>query len=87
MNSRVKLLDFSELAQATLLKNVNDNEKECIVVTVYGYTTESNYIEFSHDLEFPSEEKRDLAFDEITSESMFEAVKKIISTSSIPILI
>jgi hypothetical protein len=87
MKNRVKLLGFSELTQATLLKLVNDKDKDCIKVSVYGYTTGSDHIEFSYDLEFPDEEKRDSTFDEITAELMFEDIKKIISNSSISILI
>jgi hypothetical protein len=87
MKNRIKLLVFSELIQATLLKLVNDKEQDCIKVSVYGYTKTSDYIEFSYDLEFPDEVTRDLTFDEITTELMFEDIKKIISTSRIPVLI
>lgn len=87
MKKRVKLFEFSELIQATLLKLVNDKDNDSIRVTVYGYTKELNHIEFSYDIEFPNELDRNLTFDEITSELMFEDVKKIIASSKIPILI
>lgn len=87
MKQRIKLLEFSELIQATLLKIVNDNHVDCIRVTVYGYTKEYNHIEFSYDIERPTELDRDLTFDEITTEPMFEDIKKIIAHSKIPILI
>ena len=47
MKKRVKLLEFSELIQATLLKLVNDKDNDSIRVTGYGYTKEYNHIEFS----------------------------------------
>ena len=87
MKKRVKLLEFSELVQAILLKLVNDKDTDCIRVMVYGYTIERNHIEFSYDIEFPNELDRDLTFDEITTELMFEDIKKIIASSKIPILI
>jgi hypothetical protein len=86
-NRRIKLFEFSELIQSTLLKLVNDKDNDCIRVSVYGYTKEMNHIEFSYDIEFKTENDRDLTFDEITSELMFEDVKKIIKTSRIPILL
>lgn len=87
MKKRVKLLEFSEFIQAILLKLVNDKDNDCIRVMVYGYTKELNHIEFSYDIEFPTELDRDLTFDEITTELMFEDIKKIIASSKIPILI
>lgn len=87
MKNRIKLLEFTELLQATLLKVVNDKENDSIKVSVYGYTRQLDHIEFSYDIEFKNELDRDLTFDEITSELMFEDIKKIISSSNIPILI
>lgn len=87
MKKRVKLLEFSELIQATLLKLVNDKDNDSIRVTVYGYSKEYNHIEFSYDIEFPTETDRDLTFNEITTELMFEDIKKIVASSKIPILI
>ncbi|MCV9929496.1 hypothetical protein OIU83_17680 [Flavobacterium sp. LS1R49] len=87
MKSRIKLFQFTELLQATLLKLVNDKENDCIRVSVYGYTKQLDHIEFSYDIEFLDEEARDLTFDEITSDLMFEDIKKIISSSNIPIRI
>lgn len=87
MKDRIKLFYFTELIQATLLKLVNDNDNDSIRVSVYGYTRGIDHIEFSYDIEFPNEHARDLTFDEITSELMFEDIKKIITSSNIPILI
>ncbi len=86
MKQRVKLLVFSDFLQATILKKVNDKEKDSIVVTVYGYTPEEDaHIEFSYDIEFYNEKDRDITFEEITQERLFEDVQKIIKSSNIPI--
>ncbi|AMA48964.1 hypothetical protein [Flavobacterium covae] len=87
MNKRVRLFEFTELLQCTILKKISEKEKDAIVVTVYGYTRLRDHIEFSYEIEFNNEEDRDLTFMEITSDLMFEDIKKIISSSNIPILI
>ncbi len=87
MNNRIKLFEFTDLMQATILKKVNDKDVDCIIVSVYGYTRALEHIEFSYELEFPDEKTRDKTFDEITSELMLEDLKKIISASRIPIII
>ena len=87
MKNRIKLFEFTELMQATLLKIVNEKDNDSIKVTVYGYSKTNDHLEFSYDIEFKDEFDRDLTFDEITSELMFEDIKKIISASRIPILI
>jgi hypothetical protein len=87
MKKRIKLFEFTELIQATLLKCLSEKENDCIKVTVYGYSKTLDHIEFSYEIEFKNELDRDLTFDEITSELIFEDVKKIISSSRIPILI
>ncbi|WP_395049431.1 hypothetical protein [Flavobacterium sp.] len=87
MKKRVRLFEFSELIQATLLKIVNDKHNDSIKVTVYGYTKGLDHVEFSYDIEFSNDLDRDLTFDEITSELMFEDIKKIIASSEIPILV
>ncbi|QSW90729.1 hypothetical protein J0383_07935 [Flavobacterium endoglycinae] len=87
MKSRIKLFHFTEYLQATLLKKMNEKERDSIKVSVYGYTPGTDHIEFSYDIEFPNEEDRDLTFDEITSDLMFEDIKKIIKSSEIPIIV
>lgn len=88
MKKRLRLFEFTEFLQATALKVVNDEEIDCIKVTVYGYTIDENgHIEFSYDIKFKSEESRDLTFEEITSELLAEDIKKIIKASEIPIKI
>lgn len=87
MNNRIKLLHFTELIQATLLKLVNEKDIDVIKVSVYGYTPSYDHVEFSYEIEFKNEKDRDLTFDEITDELMLEDIKKIISKSRIPILI
>lgn len=87
MKKRIQLFQFTELLQVTLLRVINEKENDSIKVSVYGYTTDHNHIEFNYDIEFPNEETRDLTFDEITSDLMFEDIKKIIKSSNIPIII
>jgi hypothetical protein len=87
MKNRIKLFEFTEFIQATLLKLVNEKDNDCIRVGVYGYTKCKNHIEFSYDIEFSNEGDRDLTFDDITKELMFEDIKKIIASSKIPIVI
>lgn len=87
MKNRVKLFQFTDLIQAVLLKIVNEKENDCIKVSVYGYTPGHDHLEFTYDIEFPNENARDLTFDEITSDLMFEDIKTIIRSSKIPILI
>jgi len=87
MKNRIKLFQFTDFIQATLLKMVNDKENDAIKVSVYGYTPGYDHIDFSYHIEFKDENSRDLTFDEITLELMFEDIKKIITSSSIPILI
>ena len=86
-NNRIKLLEFSDLQQATILKIVNGKDIDCIRVSVYGYTRGYDHIEFSYELEYPDEKTRDKAFEEITTDKMFEDVKKIVASSKIPIII
>ena len=88
MKKRLRLFEFTEFLQATALKVVNDEEIDCIKVTVYGYTIDENcHIEFAYDIKFKSEESRDLTFEEITPELLAEDIKKIIKASEIPIKI
>ncbi|QYS86329.1 hypothetical protein JJC03_15625 [Flavobacterium oreochromis] len=87
MEKRVKLFDFTNLLQCTLLKRIGKGEKDVIVVTVYRYTRLRDHVEFSYEIAFNNEEDRDLTFMEITSELLFEDIKKIISSNNIPILI
>lgn len=87
MNNRIKLFEFTDLMQATILKKVNDKDVDCIIVSVYGYTRTFDHIEFSFELEYPDEKTRDKAFEEITTDKMFEDVKKIVASSKIPIII
>ena len=88
MKKRSRLFDFTECLSATILKIVNDEEIDCIKVTVYGYTLDENsHIEFSYEIKFKSEDSRDLTFDEITEELLLEDIKKIITASEIPIKI
>ncbi len=85
MKNRIKLLEFSDLIQATLLKYVNDKDNDSIKVSVYGYIGTGDHIEFSYDIEFENEFDRDKTFDEITTELMFKDIKTIIKSSNIPI--
>ena len=87
MNNRIKLFEFTDLMQVTILKKVNDKDVDCIIVSVYGYTRTFDHIEFSFELEYPDEKTRDKAFEEITTDKMFEDVKKIVASSKIPIII
>lgn len=85
---RIRLLEFSETLQATLLKIISDdNNKDVVRVTVYGYTSDDDHIQFSYDLPFSNEIDRDLLFDEITTELMFEDVKKLITNNNLPFVI
>lgn len=86
-NNRIKLFEFTDLTQATILKIVNEKDIDCIRVSVYGYTGIFDHIEFSYDLEFPDEKTRDQTFEEIKKDKMFEDVKKIVASLRIPILI
>lgn len=87
MNNRIKLFEFTDVLQATLLKKVNDKDVDAITVSVYGYTPALDHIEFSYDLEFPDEKTRDQTFEEISSDLLLDDLKKIVSSSRIPIII
>lgn len=84
---RIKLLELSDLTQATILKIVSEKDIDCIRVSVHGYTEELDYIDFSYELGFPDEKTRDQAFEVINREQLFEDIKKVVSESRIPILI
>ena len=83
MKNRIRLFVFTEQLQCTILKKLGAEDKDVIVVCVYGYTRFKDHIEFSYEIPFNNEEDRDLTFIEITSDLMFEDIKKIISSSNI----
>lgn len=88
MKNRIRLFEFTEFLQATILKICNDKEIDAIKVTVYGYTPDlKGHKEFSYEILFKNELDRDLTFDEITLEKLSEDIKRIIGHSEIPILI
>lgn len=87
MKQRIRLFIFNELIQATVLKLVNQNQMDCLIITVYGYTKEYDHIQFNYDLEFPDESLRDLMFNDMESELLYEDIVKLIKSSNIPILI
>lgn len=87
MDKRIRLIEPNDAIQIILKKDTSENERDCITVIVYGETSDFNYIEFNYDIEFNNDTDRDKTFNEITNELIFEDIKKIAESSSIPILL
>lgn len=87
MKKRLRFFEFSDLLQATLLRVLNKNDKDCIRLTVYGYTKELNHVEFSLEYEFEEEFLRDETFNDITKEMLFSDIKKMIDNTPLPFII
>ncbi|WP_281233472.1 hypothetical protein [Flavobacterium gelatinilyticum] len=87
MDKRVKLSEWSDMLQATLIKCLSVKEYCCIKVSVYGYTPNYDHVDFSYEIEFEYEADRDRTFNEITDEKLWEDIKKIIEPSEIPVIL
>lgn len=84
---RIKFYSFSNFLQVTALRVLSEKEYDAIKISVYGYTEDYNHIEFSYMIEFKNERDRDLTFEEIKLELLFEDIEKIVKTSNIPIIL
>lgn len=87
LTQRIRLIVFSNLLQATLLKKVSNDEKDSIVISVYGYTKEFDHIQFKYEIKFIDEQKRDKIFDEIKDELLLEDIEKLVKENDIPIIL
>lgn len=87
LTQRIRLIVFSNLLQATLLKKVSNDEKASIVISIYGYTKEFDHIQFEYEIKFIDEQKRDRVFDEIKDELLLEDIEKLVKENDIPIVL
>ena len=63
------------------------DEKDSIIISIYGYTKEFNHIQFEYEIKFIDEQKRDRIFDEIKEELLLQDIEKLVLENDIPIIL